>query len=1225
MRAKRTSKSAIIDHLTGLYNRRHFDYCLKKSIAEAKRKKGHFSLLMIDIDKFKDVNDKYGHLTGDKVLNDLAKVLKKSVRKVDICFRYGGDEIAVILPNTEKNAAENVVARIERKVEPFKFTVDARHKLRLKLSIGLAVYPDDGLKPKLLIKRADELLYKAKRQKSSKKKIAEPFILETKLVAPILKENTISRPRLLTLLKKNLKKKLMLITADAGYGKTTLLAQLCAELQKSFMFYYVDASDNDLVTFFSYILTGIKQYYTDFGQRTKNIVGQTRDSEILVGTFINEFAENIKDEFYIILDDYHHLQQNKEINKATDYLLRHLPANLHIIIASRSIPSLNLAYYFAKQDLFRLEKRQLQFDMDEIKLLLKNVYGLKVPNAEIERIEKHSEGWITAIQLILQKISAAGEEKVKETLNGYVASGEEVFNYFASEVFKDQPRKVQTFLMKTSILEEMSSDACNYLLKTKNSGKVLRYLDTRNMFITKSNSHIHKYHPLFKGFLQSELKNNLTPKQIFTLNNRIAVFFEKKNLVELAITHYLYCQKIQCAIKLVLKNIPSYMNAGRIGIVENWLSSITEKYYNKYPRLYMYLGQLLQIKGLWEEARQAFNKAKDIFQGSKSKRMLAKVWFELGTISSIQGDMIRARKELTQAKRVCKRLDPRIKIAISNCMTIIMSKQSNFKGAEKHFLAGIKKCHKYRQYSGLHVLLCNLGVVYSRQGNFGKAEQCYSKSIKLAEGGAFGIDMPVVYGNLAKIKMLKGQYEQAMQLLRKGLNLSEKYQNMYTLCHNYRRMGHLYKYLEKYTESLEYFNKAIGIATNLNLKEALLETQCAIGDLYLSNEDIETSKEYFVSSQRLAAKNHDDNVNLWFLKGKIKLAEKNYRNAENIFKKILLRVHKNGMSYDAFRCYILLAQIYERTGKNRRLLTSLKEAVKLSKLYDYQNLLQKELSNQLIKIAEKYNINLGITAKPMRKITKSVASHILRVEFFGKPIILYNNHPIKSRWFTDKAKKLLCYFITHHDQKLAKEKILEQIWPECDIRKGESRFYFTLHYVRKALAVKKRKVYHREIIFYKDKSYILDPEITVSSDVSEFEGLINQAKIAHSNNDRVKASSLLNRAITIYRAPFCEGWYDNWIEEIRQVYENMYLKALSLLAEINFRKKLYEECIDYSKKYLTVDRYNEEMNRKLILSLFNLGARQKAITHYENFCKIFGKLNIEPTEEILALRKKLYS
>jgi LuxR family maltose regulon positive regulatory protein len=251
------------------------------------------------------------------------------------------------------------------------------------------------------------------------------LILLTKLQPPKVKGKVLRRERLINNLEENLHKKLILICAGAGYGKTTLLAQFCEAFNQPYVYYDIDAEDNDLATFLDYLISGVRRYSPDFGKRIKSIIPQVRDTEIVIGTFINEFTERVKKNFYIILDDYHHLQKNIEVAKNLDYLLRYMPDNLHIIIASRSTPPLNLSYYSSKQELFQIEKEHLQFTIKELELLLKNIYGLTLPKTEVTRIAEHSEGWVTAIQLILQKIYAVGVKTTEETINSYLASGEE--------------------------------------------------------------------------------------------------------------------------------------------------------------------------------------------------------------------------------------------------------------------------------------------------------------------------------------------------------------------------------------------------------------------------------------------------------------------------------------------------------------------------------------------------------------------------------------------------------------------------------------------------------------------------------------------------------------------------------------------------------------------------------------------------------------------------------
>ncbi len=498
--------------------------------------------------------------------------------------------------------------------------------------------------------------------------------MQTKLQPPQVKGKVLRRERLLNLLKENLDKKLILICADAGYGKTTLLAQLCSEIDKPFMFYDLDTSDNDLATFFNYLVSGMQRHYPEFGQRTEGIIPQTRNIEILVGTFINEFVEHCRflsspltgedkgggeksPHFYIILDDYHHLQQNKEIGNALDYLLRHIPPNLHLIISSRPTPSLNLAYYLAKQELFKLEKEQLQFNIKEIQTLLKEVYGLKVPDSEIGRIEKHSEGWITAIQLILQKIGETGEDRAKETLNGYIASGEEIFNYFAREVFESQPKEIQEFLMKTSILDWIDADLCNSILASHNSAKILSYLQEENLFISL-NQNVYSYHHLWKQFLRINLERQFDKRFIRNLHMKAAQYFKNKQELSLTFEHLILSESFDAAARFLQSNSKNLMKDGRLSAFIDFVEQIPlNLLYCKYPTILLSKAEILLLHGKIPSAKKIFEDLIPIFRKRHNYSSLARTFYNKSSLIRRKGDLLESLRISRKALKICPRND----------------------------------------------------------------------------------------------------------------------------------------------------------------------------------------------------------------------------------------------------------------------------------------------------------------------------------------------------------------------------------------------------------------------------------------------------------------------------------------------------------------------------------------------------------------------------------------
>ena len=157
--------TANVDSLTKLYNHRSFYEILIKEISKAHRFQYPLSVLMIDIDHFKDFNDKYGHLIGDRVLYVIAEIIRNTIRAYDIAFRYGGEEIAVICPYTNRRQGLCAAERIRKNVENYVFDANGGiEKAKLTISIGVSSYPENSVLHGELVKKADEALYLAKEE-----------------------------------------------------------------------------------------------------------------------------------------------------------------------------------------------------------------------------------------------------------------------------------------------------------------------------------------------------------------------------------------------------------------------------------------------------------------------------------------------------------------------------------------------------------------------------------------------------------------------------------------------------------------------------------------------------------------------------------------------------------------------------------------------------------------------------------------------------------------------------------------------------------------------------------------------------------------------------------------------------------------------------------------------------------------------------------------------------
>jgi ATP/maltotriose-dependent transcriptional regulator MalT len=333
-------------------------------------------------------------------------------------------------------------------------------------------------------------------------------IIVTKILVPRKRPGLFHRPRLVNVIHDQIQRKLILVSGAPGCGKTSLLTDFAQNTDLPVCWYALDETDRDTTILVAYLIAAIRQRFPDFGTRSEALLrgmrGAVPDTQSLVTVLVNEIYETIPEYFVLIIDDYHLVEGSQAIQLFFDLLLRYLPDNCHIILASRTVPELPLVRLAAYQEVAGLGTADLGFTGEEIQGLFQAQYNLYLPDETASTLARESEGWITGILLTAQTFWRG----LLENLARVRGTPEQIFEYLAREVFSQQPAEIRRFLLDSSILRQINPWFCDELFGTRDSRDLIDWIEQRNLFLTRLEGQgpWYKYSRLFQEFLQARLR-----------------------------------------------------------------------------------------------------------------------------------------------------------------------------------------------------------------------------------------------------------------------------------------------------------------------------------------------------------------------------------------------------------------------------------------------------------------------------------------------------------------------------------------------------------------------------------------------------------------------------------------------------------------------------------------------------------------------------------------------
>jgi LuxR family maltose regulon positive regulatory protein len=1042
-------------------------------------------------------------------------------------------------------------------------------------------------------------------------------LIQTKTLIPREGKRLLRRERLVNFLHENIDRQLILISAGAGYGKTSLLVDFASDAEMPICWYAPDESDRSLRDFAEYLVASIEQTFPDRLPESRLLVTQwssNAQSEALAGVLVNEILRNIPDFFVVVIDDYHLVDDILAINLFLDAFLRYQPENCRLIIASRSIPTLTprgMALLVANQQIAGLGPSDLQFTAAEVSDLFRQIYGQDLSPAQAEDLARDSEGWITAILLTRDPTSKRLVGGLPQVAGGRAG----VYNYLANEVFERLDADRRQFLEATAVVSVMSAGLCDALLGRSDSREVLDELHERNLFITqieREGQVWFQYHRLFREFLLAKLRARGANRELL-LHLKAARYLESAGDTMEAIRHYLEAGASGDAARLIATVAPSIYDSGRYDTLMDWIQALPAAALDQAPRLWWFKSKITLQRGQAEEAIQLADRAATLFaaQGDRLGRAQA-----LLDKSSALGQLRRVNEALAASQEALAALEG---LDLDQKGLVVLAGAHRFIGVCRHLLGeteqGINELRQALEVgeragygANLALIHNDLGALLRVVGNLTGAQYHFDQALHICERDGNLTGMVNTLNSIGFTHHLRGEYDQALDVYSHGLRRAREIGDTRMAAFILAGMGDTYLARGEAERAIEAFEQAqVQCQHDAYLSDYLLGG-IATAHLLLGNpgKALELANQAFERAQERGAR--QDAAMYQIILGAVCYQQGRSRRALEHLSKAVETLREARAKRDLARAQLHLAQAYYRAGDIDQALHILDELTDTLLDVGQDQFLVPEARQMvpLLEYAVTRKVGEAILARLYERVRQQAApvgapaavsagqpaeAPPLRVYALGETRVLRGDQLITAKdWGTVKARQLFFYLLTVRGQR--KEQIAQVFWPDAPAAQVRSSFHITTYRLRRAL-------HDNDALVFEDDRYQLNRRLNIWYDVWEFERLLNEAD----SLDRVAPTQAAERrqeAIELVRGEFCEDLPDmEWkVEEARAI-ERRYLAAMQRHGEYLLEMGQPQPALSLFYRVLKNDDLREDAHRGVMRALAALGDRAGALRHYQ--------------------------
>jgi LuxR family maltose regulon positive regulatory protein len=629
-------------------------------------------------------------------------------------------------------------------------------------------------------------------------------LIRTKLQVPFLRLELVPRPRLQTRIAEGLRGPLTLITAPAGFGKTTLVASCVTGCGMPLAWLSLDRNDNQTGRFLNYVIAALQGVDNRISSEAAQLMAgmQHVPNEAVLTSLINDL-DTPGDEVALVLDDYQSIN-NQDVHEVVTFLLEHCPNSLHVVIVSRSDPPLPLVRLRGRGQMVELRTADLRFTNSEAAEFLNEVMGLNLDADSITTLEERTEGWVAGLQMAAITIQSTQTMRDRKDVLGFIegfsGTNRYILDYLLEEVLASQSPDIQHFLLYTSILERLSAPLCDAILaddegpkKTDDerymerfvagrSASMLEHIERANLFLVPLDDERiwYRYHNLFAELLQSQLRKSLGDQAVARLHLRASEWYEQNGHILEAIQHASLASDDEMVEGLIEKHYMDMVNRGEMSQVRYWMGKLSKELIYRRPWLCLYealnrswYGQLEEANILLNEAEKHIRaKTSDEATTPKTKSILGYHAYIKSRVTAMQGNTQRA----IEYSLVARDNIPADNLALQNEVSITLGYEyflyGDFVNANKTLHQTIQSGYTARAINNPVAAYAILARIQMYQGKLNKAYDLLQKAAHLIQeaGGQYFGATGLVEAGIAALLCERNLLQVALDHIKEGLD-----------------------------------------------------------------------------------------------------------------------------------------------------------------------------------------------------------------------------------------------------------------------------------------------------------------------------------------------------------------------------------------------------------------------------------------------------------------------